>query len=181
MKIAPPEVTLFSGHKRGFTLIELLVAISLVAILSTIGLASFSGIQARGRDTKRQLDLQHIKEALSLYYIDNRSYPNSTSTWRYSNGGDPWIPGLSFTYISKIPTDPKANGGNPRVDGGYGYAYWSGTCGAISAGEFFVLVTQLENKSDNFRNEIQNYKWCDGLGLFTNYGWSKYSYVVTSL
>lgn len=174
-----------SCEGKGFTLIELLVAISIVAILSSIGLASFSGIQARSRDTKRIRDLQEIKKALSLYYTDNRSYPPSCGGWCYSNGADPWIPSLTFNYMGKIPTDPKANGGTPWVEGQYGYAYWSipagTTCGTFSAGEFFLLITELENRNDSLRNEVQDYRWCDGNGLRTTHGYSRYAYIVTSL
>lgn len=50
--------------RQGFTLIELLVAISIVAILSTIGMVVYGGVQAKSRDAKRSGDLTAITDAL---------------------------------------------------------------------------------------------------------------------
>ncbi len=52
---------------RGFTLIELMVAISIVAILATIGIVAFGATQKSARDAKRKGDLADIKKALYLY------------------------------------------------------------------------------------------------------------------
>lgn len=61
--------------KSGFTLIELLVAISIIAILSAIGLVTFSSVLKQGRDSKRQSDLRSIQSALEQYYADQFFYP----------------------------------------------------------------------------------------------------------
>lgn len=166
----------------GFTLIELMISIAIVAIISTVGIVSYSKIQVLARDSKRKEDLRLIANALQLYYNDNKSYPVN-SNWVYSNGTQPWIPGLNTSYMSALPTDPSSNGGTPW-SGAMGYAY----CGAagsgcsscnIPAGQFFALVTVLENQSDPDRLEKKDVKWCDGNSLF-GYGWSKYAYVITS-
>ena len=62
------QISDFRFQKRGFTLIELLVVISIIAILSTIGLTSFSTIQRKGRDARRKADLREMKNALEQYY-----------------------------------------------------------------------------------------------------------------
>ncbi len=164
---------------KGFTLIELMVAISIVAILSAIGLTLFTSVQKSARDAKRKSDLHAISLALEQYYLANGSYP--VTDWVYSNNGS-WIPGLDTNYMAAVPTDPKSNGGQPWAGTGtqYGYAYWSapGGCASYPEGKFYVLITQLENKQDSQRNGITDVKWCDGNGLTSYHGWSGTSYIV---
>lgn len=165
-------------RRFGFTLVELLIAISILAILSVIGIAAYSGVQKNARDARRKDDLRSIKVALEVYYQKNGQYP--ITDWIYSSGGQGWIPFLVPTYMARVPQDPLKNG-DPRTDNQYGYAYWAAQdCGVFKAGQFFALVTQLENRADNQKNETQNYKWCDGQGLYTVYKWSAYSFVITS-
>lgn len=65
-------------NKKGFTLIELLVVISLLGILSVIGLGNFKGSQKRGRDVNRQSDLNQYRVALENYASNNQgTYPAS--------------------------------------------------------------------------------------------------------
>lgn len=64
----------------GFTVIELLVVISIIAILTTVGLVSFTQTNKRARDGKRKADLEQIRSALVLYRTDNGTYPTSI-TW----------------------------------------------------------------------------------------------------
>jgi len=168
----------------GFTLIELLVAISILAILATIGLSVYPSVQKSARDARRKDDLRSIKIALELYYQQNNQYP-PVADWVYSNANQPWIPNLTTDYIPKVPKDPLQSTSvkQPWNDDQYGYAYWSNPTAAacankVPAGQFFALVTQLENKTDNQRNQVQNYTWCDGSGLSPS--WSNYSFVVTS-
>lgn len=61
--------------RNGFTLIELLVVISIIAILSTIGLLTYSSVLEQGRDSKRQADLRLIQSALEQYHADQKYYP----------------------------------------------------------------------------------------------------------
>jgi len=137
--------------RQGFTLIELMVAISIVAILSTIGLLIYSDAQTIARDGKRRGDLQELQKALEQYYALNRSYPNPEG-WLYSTSAtNPWITGLDTTYFpSTIPKDP-LNTGTPfpsssgGTDGKYGYGYYSAARGGgIAGGTFYMLVAHME-------------------------------------
>lgn len=60
--------------RNAFTLIELLVAISIIAVISTIGLNSYVGISGRTRDSVRKNDLTHLALALELYIQKNNKY-----------------------------------------------------------------------------------------------------------
>lgn len=95
------------NSKHGFTLVELLVVIVILGVLATITLSvlSPSYFFGRGRDTRRQSDLQTVKAALEQYYLDNgRVYPNVA----YSSLQTPLSP-----YLDSFPNDP----------GSYSYSY----------------------------------------------------------
>ena len=81
-------------NKKGFTLVELMIVITVIAILATIGVMSFTRVQKQARDTKRKGDLRALYTALQAYYTENQfSYPASLSA-------------LTPTFIPNIPTDP---------------------------------------------------------------------------
>lgn len=62
---------------KGFTLVELLVVISIIAVLSVVGMALFTSAQKNARDARRRLDIKAIHNALEMYYNQNGSYPGS--------------------------------------------------------------------------------------------------------
>lgn len=59
----------------GFTLIELLVTLTIISILSAIGLVVYSSVLKQGRDAKKQSDLRSIQSALEQYNSDQGFYP----------------------------------------------------------------------------------------------------------
>lgn len=81
--------------QSGFTIVELLIVIVVIGILATLVIVTFTGIQQRARNTKRQTDINAIASHVEAYYADNGKYPTLTnindSTWRSSNlkGLDP--------------------------------------------------------------------------------------------
>lgn len=92
--------------KKGFTLIELLIAVSIIAILISIGVVSYGSVNKRSRDAKRKGDIEQLRSGLEMYRADNGYYPNT--------GGGSWADasGLSGvlvpTYLPAIPSDPKS-------------------------------------------------------------------------
>ncbi len=66
--------------KKGFTLIELLIVISILGVLASIALVSFTSAQQRGRDAARKSDLKQVFSALELYYSDHGKYPGASNT-----------------------------------------------------------------------------------------------------
>ena len=85
--------------KNGFSLIELLVAITIIAILSAIGLTAYQSIYKTSRDAQRKSDIKLIQSALEQYVGDQQNYP-LTLTF-----GSPLISG-SKVYLNKVPSSP---------------------------------------------------------------------------
>lgn len=94
--------------KNGFTLVELLISISIIAILSAIGMVTYSTVLKQGRDSKRQSDLSSIQSVLEQYYADKFSYPlpgSSCSNGTLVFGCALKDPTGSKTYINTVPND----------------------------------------------------------------------------
>lgn len=175
------------SKSKGFTLIELLVAISIIAIISAIGITSYSQAQKLARDSKRKQDLRAIAIALEVYRQKNGRYP--CSEWNVSNSAQPWIndnmnpiyrsPGslcpanvptdskkLDQQYINSLPVDPLNTGnGIPYFDlNGYYYVYRTLYCGRDH--DYYILFANLENKNDPERISAKNQKYCDGTDFY---------------
>ncbi len=187
---------------KGFTLIELMVAISIIAVLSTIGMVAYSKVQLLGRDARRKQDLRAIAQALEIFYQQNKRYPcnNTTwSSWSYSTDSDPWLKDLNTCtggstinltpdYLNKLPVDP-INSGSPLATGtGYGYAYYSGDyraeTGSLSCpsgtGSSYTLVARLENTQDADTISNAKTKICTGGYYYTNAVYRPEDFIITS-
>lgn len=129
-------------HQSAFTLIELLVSISIIAVLITVGLSSYSAAQKKARDAKRKADLRDIRTALEQYYNVCRfqyALPNNGDGTFYDTiicdlGG-----GQILNIMTKVPTDP-------RNDATYVYKCLdppATNCTALS----FTICATLESES----------------------------------
>src|SRR6478735_9272751 len=105
-------------HRHGFTIVELLIVIVVIAILASITVVAYSGIQVRARDSQRLSDINAIAKALELYKTQNGQYPvavgNSSGGWEVSsnpNGNHVFLQQLvDAGVISKVPVDPVNTG-----------------------------------------------------------------------
>ena len=130
-----------SKNKKGFTLIELLVVISIISLLSSIVLASFSNTKAKSRDAVRASDMHQIKLAIDLYYNNYGCLPITSGTscpgaggyselnqgsWDYSSQGTGFMTFLKNSgYLSKDLLDPINNmTGDGTPVGTYAYKYY---------------------------------------------------------
>lgn len=64
---------------KGFTIVELLIVIVVIGILASITVVAYSGMQQRGKVTKKQAEISVIKEKLDLYHAFNTSGFSSTT------------------------------------------------------------------------------------------------------
>lgn len=130
-----------SMNNKGFTLIELLVTISIISILSLIGLTLFKDVQTKTRDSIRKSDLNKIATALELYYqkegqggyIPANPDPDScirdTDTF-YENSNI-----IAYMSDGVVPKDP--------MDKTIKYCYLGYTNGSA-----FRLFTKMENEAN---------------------------------
>ncbi len=144
---------------KGFTLVELLVVIAIIGILSAVGLASFTGAQARGRDAARKSDLAQMKRALEMAKNDSLNasfYPNTILAC-----GNPWP--ADGSYMKRVPCDPKT---------GAGYIYTGLVSGSGGTGNYsssytsYRITATLENTSDAAITASQTKYGCTGSGAY---------------
>ena len=135
----------------GFTLIELLVVITIIGILSGIGLNTFTSAQKKSRDVKRKAHLKQLKDSFEAFSNDtpNNTYPpddgsgnlkvcgtnfDSSCTW----GTDTFENEDGTIYMIKLPMDPTT---------GVSYYYASQT--VTKTNDAFYLCARLENTNDS--------------------------------
>jgi len=90
---------------NGFTLVELLVVITIIAILSMVGIVAFTDAQKNARDGKRKADMNAVAKALESNYSANSANPYPTAVAAaYFVGGAPTNPSLGgASYVYTLP------------------------------------------------------------------------------
>jgi prepilin-type N-terminal cleavage/methylation domain-containing protein len=141
--------------KKGFTLVELLVVITIIGILSSLGLSTFTTAQIKSRDAKRKAHLRQMADTFEAYFNDYKKYPDSADgsidgfAW-----GSEFVDAQGTVYMVKLPTDPVAN---------LTYYYES-----LEAGKKFQLYAYLENTEDPMKKTLTG-PLC-GVDKICNYG-----------
>lgn len=121
-----------NNHKKnGFTLIEILVSATIIAVLTAIGLVSFSIANRNARDAKRKADLEQVRAALEIYRSDNTSYPTSANFTT--------MIGVIASYTTS------ANVADPKDTAPYVYRYTQANSGAS-----YELCATLENTGADY-------------------------------
>ena len=99
-------------RSQGFTIVELLIVIVVIGILALLVITTYSGIQAKARNSKRQTDIQSVQTQLEAFFSQNGYYPSRTdmndSSWLGTNMKsldqtaltDPSSPTQSKTLVS---------------------------------------------------------------------------------
>ena len=65
-------------REQGFTIVELLIVIVVIGILALLVITTYSGIQQKARNSKRQTDVQSLQTQLEAFYSQNGYYPSLT-------------------------------------------------------------------------------------------------------
>jgi len=120
------------NKKSGFSLVETLVVISIVGILSIIGMGTYFQVSRDGRNTKRKSDLKELQLALEEFKkVNNNRYPQTFITNRSNDsywgtcsdfgshdltGANGYIPGLAPEFVNSLPIDPRDGQDNTEND-----------------------------------------------------------------
>ncbi len=65
-------------RNQGFTIVELLIVIVVIGILALLVITTYSGIQAKARNSKRSADMSTIQTQLEAFFSQNGYYPSLT-------------------------------------------------------------------------------------------------------
>lgn len=133
------------NRSKGFTIVELLIVIVVIAILATLVIVTFTGIQQKARDSQRQTDINALDSHLEAYFASNGNYPTlanlQDSTWIKTN-----LKGLDPQAL----LDPKA-AATDTIQGtatakAYGYNVGPASCDNGTNGDCttFTLTADLE-------------------------------------
>ena len=79
---------------RGFTMIELLIVVSLIVILTTMGMTQYQHSVIYAREGVLKEDLFRMRDAIDQYYADKGTYPSTLDAL------------VSENYLRKLPEDP---------------------------------------------------------------------------
>ena len=92
----------------GFTIVELLIVIVVIAILATISIVAYSGIQTRAKSTKAQANAAQVQKIAEAYFADNSVYPGSVANF---SSGVAKLP-TGVTLLTSTTTRRSSNGEN---------------------------------------------------------------------
>lgn len=177
-----------SGAKQkqaGFTIVELLIVVVVIAILATITVVAFNGIQQQSRDSARTSAVSQIRKALEAYKVQCGRYPAHTSIGSNAPAGFSGNWGTGYTYsvdtagnwlrnvtrscdgtdgagiISNVPIDP-------TNDTKHYLTYWASTGYGRCTDEPFYVLSVVYESSSNIPNDSRTLT-CSGNGLIGNW------------
>jgi prepilin-type N-terminal cleavage/methylation domain-containing protein len=121
---------------RGFTLVEMIVVVTIIMLITSVGLYQYNKASERSRDADRQSNLSKVQAAIELYKQRNGRYPagcNGPGVWSgqlgtsyaCSNGDSRYIVGLAPDFTPTLPQERRLNGTDS------GYVYTVDTAGTV--------------------------------------------------
>lgn len=66
---------------KGFTIVELLIVIIVIAILATLVITAYNGIQQKAKNTQRIATVKEYIKILTIYAAQYGSYPITSNQW----------------------------------------------------------------------------------------------------
>lgn len=127
---------------KGFTLIELLVVISIISLLASMLLLTFSKTLGKARDARRMHELRQIRSLMEIYYADYGYYPKESDGANGKVGEGAGLDSMLAPY-GEVPHDPLGPG-NPNY-----YYYYDGKQWCDGKWIAVLFVRRLEESSGN--------------------------------
>lgn len=106
-------------REAGFTIVELMIVLSIIIILTTMGMTQYRQSVVYAKEGVLKEDLFRLRDAIDQYYADKAQYP-STLDALVSDGYIRKLPEDPFTKNSSswqtVPAEPDPN--NPTAEAG---------------------------------------------------------------
>ena len=90
-----------SRSPHGFTIVELLIVIVVIAILATVSIVAYTGIQQKARVSALSSALQQASKKLATYAVDGNGYPADLATIGIADSS-----GVSYQYSYNNTANP---------------------------------------------------------------------------
>lgn len=141
--------------QKGFSLVEIIVVISILGILMSIVIFSFSDTRGSARDTVRMSDIDQIGLAMRMYAVQYGALPDCEGGTVLEAGRGPVYTGAPCAdeelikqyledYFGTIPTDPLG------PDNSNYYYYYDSRHNCFTSGSAaMVFAVNLEEMSTN--------------------------------
>ena len=126
--------------KKGFTLIELLVVITIIGILATGAVTTFTTQIQKARDTTRISDQKALTTGVEQFYQDTSTYPRGARDW--TSGAST----LVTNYVPSLAEDPKHNQTCNGSRCGYVYIVAADSVGIVQGA--YELSIAFENQGN---------------------------------
>ena len=127
--------------KKAFTLVELLIVITIIGILASIGLGTFTSAQTKSRDVKRKAHLKQLSDAFEAYYNDHGQYPADDDNGNldgFTWGSSSFTDANGTVYMVQLPQDPTI-----------GLTYFYDALAPAGSNTQYQLYAYLENSRDS--------------------------------
>jgi len=136
--------------RSGFTLIEILVVVAILAIMASVIVPRIMSKPDEARVTKAMMDIKSLEGALTMYKLDNGSFPTTDQGLRAlvekpTSNPEPrkWNP---EGYLKKMPKDP------------WGGEYLYLSPGAHGDFDLICLGADGENGGEGFAADINSWE-----------------------
>lgn len=143
-------------QERGFTIVELLIVIVVIAILATITIVAYNGVQSRAKLATAADNASKVMQVAESINADTGSYPRLTSDWTAAVNVTAKLPAaisLTITGGTGLTAAPSASNATTTIQYQYCGAvaapaagaatggriqYWDSTTGALSTNVLYV-------------------------------------------